>query len=302
MVDLAASTADCCKLWPDDPALPADESRASFTGMRIFHRTTYLALLGFCLVATPLGVAETTPGNEEQVQSLKEALERLQLPGVKINLDEWSVDVDAVVALDQGLLELIACTKDTKEHESIIAVKAKPSHIHAALLLIGATPGNPAMRKIVGEGDEMRFIDLPPRGGMVDVYLVMDTPEGSKEVPINHFIQKGTDHFGFDHIEEKGDEKPKLYPTHSFMFTGSVLVEHDEESPRQYVADYSGNVISIVTFGDELLSTPEIHDDSNHALMWEVRSDDLPEVDSPVTLRIKPQRAAQPGQAQADED
>jgi hypothetical protein len=49
---------------------------------------------------------------------------------VKINPEEWCVDVEAKVCLREGLLELVACTKDTKEHESLVVVEAKPSHIH----------------------------------------------------------------------------------------------------------------------------------------------------------------------------
>lgn len=262
----------------------------------------------FWLVAHPFLFAETpveTPANEttdtpaetateEEPKSLREALDRLQLPGIKINIDEWTVDVDATVTLHDGLLELIACIKDSKEHESVIAVNAKPSHIHTALLLIGATPGNPAMRKIVGEGEDTRFIDLPPRGGLVDVYLVIDTPEGKKEFPINKFIAKSSDDYYDSNTVEDPDKKREFYPTHTFMFTGSILVDREEGEPRQYVADYSGNVISIVTFGDELLSTPEIHDDANQSLVWEVISDGLPAIDAPVTLRLKPQRAPNP--------
>ena len=35
---------------------------------------------------------------------------------------------------------------------SVVVVEAKPSHIHTALLLIGARAGNPAMRKPIGHG------------------------------------------------------------------------------------------------------------------------------------------------------
>lgn len=264
--------------------------------MKFIDYGTGILAIPFSLLLASNGIAETVEAapHAEAPQSMREALDRLELPGIKINVDEWSVDVDAVVTLDHGLLELIACTRDSKEHESVIAVNAKPSHIHTALLLVGATPGNPAMRKISGEGEDARFVDLPPRGGMIDVYLVIKGEDGSKEVPINQFIQKASDDYFDAQTEAKPDEKPELYPTHSFMFTGSVLVDRGEESPRQYVADYSGNVIALVTFGDELMSTPEIHDDSNHSLTWEVRSEGLPAVDSQITLRLRPQRPPAP--------
>ena len=39
-----------------------------------------------------------------------------ELMGISINLEEWCVDVDAYIFLKKGVLELIACTKASKEH------------------------------------------------------------------------------------------------------------------------------------------------------------------------------------------
>ena len=69
------------------------------------------------------------------------------LPHVTINTEEKSVDVDALVALHQGKLELVACTVGTKEHESIVAIRASAKHVHLMLVLAGAKEGNPYMRE-----------------------------------------------------------------------------------------------------------------------------------------------------------
>ena len=45
--------------------------------------------------------------------------------------------------------------------------------------------------------------------------------------------------------------------------------------PRKYACEYSGNVISISTFGDELLCLPGIHGHANDELAWEVNSEKL---------------------------
>ena len=85
--------------------------------------------------------------------SLEEAIKKMQFPGVAIDLKERCVDIEATICLDSGMLELVACTKGGKEHESIVAVAARPMHIHTALLLLGAEAGNPAMRRAPqGEG------------------------------------------------------------------------------------------------------------------------------------------------------
>ena len=47
------------------------------------------------------------------------------------------------ICLRKGLLEMFACPRGTKEHESIVAVNGKSSLVHAGLLAIGAKPGSP---------------------------------------------------------------------------------------------------------------------------------------------------------------
>lgn len=48
------------------------------------------------------------------------------------------------VVLREGMLEMLLCRKQTKEHESILSVDAKAQLIHAGLISLGAEPGSPA--------------------------------------------------------------------------------------------------------------------------------------------------------------
>jgi hypothetical protein len=220
--------------------------------------------------------------------ALQAAIDKLDLPGVKINIKEWAVDVDAEICLREGLLELIACTKDTKEHESIFMIHAKPSHIHTALLLLGAKPGNPATTERVDDPDsgQPRFIEIPPRGHPVDVYLILGEDK-SREEPINRFIIPADHHDA--NVEASTKEPDVKFPTHTFVFAGSLL-ESRGNAPKTYVADGSGSVISLVTFSDELLCAPEIKDAANDSLMWQANHYRLPEIGTKVTLRLRPQR------------
>ena len=217
-------------------------------------------------------------------------LENLKLPGIKINLGERSVDIKSTVCLDEGSLEFIACTKGTKEHESVIAIQAKPSHIHTALLLLGAKAGHPAIRRVEGEGDDERWIDLPPKGSPISVSLVINDKDGKPvERPITDFLERST--YGEDLTkEEKTKAKSRLK---TFLFAGSHL--HGEgDGPKTYLADRSGSVISLSTFGDELLCLPEVYGQENHALMWHLNSTHLPKVDSEIILRLRPQVKKEP--------
>lgn len=253
-----------------------------------------LAWLTAALIATASAEPATSPaepppaarpGNPLPSPELRAAIGKLQLPGLRINVEKWSVDVESTVCLDDGPLELIACTKDGKVHESIIAVAAKPSHIHAALLLLGTKPGSPATRKPI-DPEGLAFIDIPPHGGPVEVSLVTRNDDGTEsEKPIRDFIVANKD------FQSNASEDPdsRRFPTSTFLFAGSVLLDPKEPgAPRRYLSDLSGNLISISTFGDETLCLPDVHSQENHALLWRIDSGKLPPLDSPITLRLKP--------------
>ena len=180
----------------------------------------------------------------------------MKLPGLVINFQRRCVDIEATVC-------------------------------HAALLLLGANNGNPAMSKPVDAQGE-RWVHLPPRGDPVGVYLVFEDKDGKMiEHPISDFVarpEKRPDEFAGD--EGRGDEEEGKFPN-TFLFAGSQL-RHNGPGPRTYLADVSGSVISIVTFGDELPCLPGMHSKDNEALMWQIGATTLPKVGSKVTLRLRP--------------
>lgn len=219
------------------------------------------------------GKDESPAGADRHAQQQSAAPAVPKLPGIEINLVERSVDVDANVCLHEGMLELIACRKGTKEHESIVTINAEAKHIHLGLLLLGAGAGNPAMIKRLDDSGN-RWAEVPSRGDAIDVFLVFkDTADKLVEEPISRFL-KGAD--------------GKKFPSHTFIFAGSRLVRNGDKPPK-YACDSSGNVISIATFGDELLCLPGTHSEANSALEWKVDATRLPKVGSAVTLRLRPQ-------------
>jgi hypothetical protein len=89
---------------------------------------------------------------------------------------------------------------------------------------------------------------------------------------------------GFEEVAIK--EKPKAFPSR-FLFAGSHLLE-SKEGPKKYACDYSGNVISVSTFGDELLCLLGIYGHHDGGLSWQVNSEELPEIGTTVILRLRP--------------
>ncbi len=66
------------------------------------------------------------------------------------------------VVLREGLLEMLCCPKNTKEHESILALDGKAYFVHAGLLALGAKPGRPV---------QYTPVYRPPSGQRIDIFV-----------------------------------------------------------------------------------------------------------------------------------
>jgi hypothetical protein len=73
------------------------------------------------------------------------------------------------VALREGLLEMFLCKKQTKEHESILAIDSSAQVIHAGLLAAGATAGRPAKF-------QPQF--TPPEGDRIEIWVHWKEADG----------------------------------------------------------------------------------------------------------------------------
>ena len=60
---------------------------------------------------------------------------------VWIDFQKKQVIAGGRICLREGLLEMFACPKGTKEHESIVSVHTPARYVHAALVALGAQPG-----------------------------------------------------------------------------------------------------------------------------------------------------------------
>lgn len=244
---------------------------------------SFASVLAVCL----LGCVSVIAGDEaDEPKPDAPAADQVELPGIEIDSKNKRVDVSAKVALDDGLLELIACISDSKEHESLVVIDAAPVHIHAALLLIGAENGHPAMVKPANE-EKTEWLHLPPRGDEIAVSLVYPDPENKEKMierPISDFLKRAERNGGLE-PEDPDDLEDPAEVFDAFIFAGSVVVKQ-QDGDQQYLADVNGNVVSISTFGDEVLCLPMQVSQENSALVWSVNDEHLPEVGTKVLLRL----------------
>ena len=206
-------------------------------------------------------------------------------PGVLIDLDQAIVEVDGVCCLGQGYLEQVACSPGTREHESLFVVHVEPSTLHAALLLTGYQPGTPGSWSF--EEGKYRFI--PPRGDELALAVrISVTGEETVEVPVRDLIRDHKSHDSFPDIP--------------WVFAGSFFAQSDAwgEPGEQYIADLTGSIIGLVTFGDEVVGLSEVIADAAavHTPLWEVNEKRMPPVGTPVQLII--QRWEQTGKGESN--
>lgn len=214
--------------------------------------------------------------------------------GLVINREGMYVDLEGKVCLRTAeFLEMFACTPDTREHESLMTIKAQPSMIHTALLLLGQEPGKPLHYERVENPPKL----IPPSGPKVRLYIVTKVAGKDREVPANRWIRNTTN--------------DQMMKDNVWLFAGSVtttidLPGNDKEkgkTEKVYLADVNGSAISLVNFGDDLLTLPNkmTQDNNSHGKAWAPRTEAIPRVGSEVVLRLRVEpKAAEPDKSAKD--
>jgi hypothetical protein len=174
-------------------------------------------------------------------------------PLVRIDPDRAMVEVQAVVSpmltpdprAPRFFLETICCGPDTREHETLFVTSAKPSHIHAALLSIGAQSGQPG-------GFRLRDGKPDPMDAQGDrLVLRVFVPSTGQELDPLEWIVNAKDQSRFPDVEAVSATRRGLPPP-GWVFAGSRFVLRQGRSG--YEADGTGVVIGLTTFGSEVIA------------------------------------------------
>ena len=235
-----------------------------------------IVLILFALNLVVSGCATTgSPSNGSDDRDVAELS-----PGLWVDVERRVVRVRGWTCLDSGWLEQVACSPGTREHESLMVTNVSASNIHAALLLIGLQPGSPGNWKADGD----KVVLIPATGPRVDVSVEWTDPAGDMRVDgVSRWISDISDR--------------SLYPTDKWIFAGSVVLDEAEADRAgvRYLADRTGSLIGLVTFGDELLAAEEVLPDSSevHSPEWVATTRAMPPVGTEVRIVLRPDSADQ---------
>jgi hypothetical protein len=177
------------------------------------------------------------------------------------------VMVDGNISLRQGVLEMFACLRGTKEHESIVSANTKAFLVHTALVVLGADPGTPA---------EFRPTFKPPTGPEIEIFVQWRDEEGNDEFARAQDLVK--------------DYRTGKVMTHPFVFAGSLFYK-DPETGRTYYLAEQGDFICVSNFGTAMIDLPAESSQSNEQLAFIAYTEHIPQLGAPVRLILRPKLA-----------
>lgn len=178
------------------------------------------------------------------------------------------VVVEGTIVLREGPLEMFACLRHTKEHESIVAVDSKAFVVHAALLAVGAEPGAP-----VQFAPEYRAATGTP----VTVEVVWNDVNGKMQrVNARRWIRDF-------HTGKTLD--------HDWVFAGSGFWTDPETQEKHYNAE-GGDLICVANFPTAMLDLPVKSSQLDADRSFQANTKRIPPLGTRVYLVLTPQPAA----------
>jgi hypothetical protein len=214
----------------------------------------------------PKQQAAAAAATSEVPASLKKLSEKND---VWLDTERKAVVVDGVVCLSAGLLEMFACPKGTKEHESVVSLNCLAEEVHAGLLAAGARPGAP-----VSFNPDYKAAT----GQVIDVYVLWKDARGQKQqVRAQDWIK---------------NTKTGRAMTQDWVFAGSGFWKDEQTGKELYQAN-GGDLICVSNFPTAMLDLPIESSQANADLLFEVFGDRVPPKGTQVRVVLMPRQVGQ---------
>jgi hypothetical protein len=180
-------------------------------------------------------------------------------PHVRVDAQAREVRVECQSIFVEAPLEFFCVVSGTSEHESVLRTPAKPSHVHAALLMIGLEPGSPI------RWSEAAGKWFAPHGPPVRVEVEFSRNGETVRMPAEKLLRRL--------------DTGATMPATNWVFAGSRVMEDG-----RYGADFTGQLVSIVNFDLSVLDLGELASSANEMLQWTLNTEQAPPRGAPVTM------------------
>ena len=194
----------------------------------------------------------------------------VRFPSVEIDRHARKIRVECQALAIDAPLEFLCVSNGGPEHEAALRSPAKPSHIHAGLLMLGQEPGSP-----------MTYSDAKktwsaPFGPPLRISVEFKDVSGKLiTLPATKLMR---------HVRSHDTMKEFLW-----IFAGS----HQREDGA-YLADLTGYVVSLVNFEHTLIDVPRLASASNDTLEWAMNPEIGLQQGQSVTMILEPVMDAEP--------
>jgi len=216
------------------------------------------------LTAAWLGVGAGWAGAAPRPKPASKTPKVVPIGAVRVYPAEKRIALDAEVCLREGVLEFLLVAWQSKTHESVLHTKAKASHLHAALLMLGLTPGKPA--RWSGEDEHARF--LPPAGAGVKLELAWKDKGGkARRVDAGAWLA--------------GSDGRQVLRPKQWVFIGSQVLPDGK-----YWAELDGEIISVTNFASAVIDVPFESSNANEQREYFANAKAIPPVGTKVEVIV----------------
>ncbi len=183
---------------------------------------------------------------------------------VWIDLKKKELLVGGRVCLREGMLEMFACPKGTKEHEAVVAANTAARYAHAGLVALGAKPGPPV---------QFQPEYKPAQGTEIEITVIWKDQQGKE-----HRVRAQ------EWVKHTKTGKALEY---AWVFAGSGFWVDEQAGERYYYAD-GGEFICVSNFSTAMLDLPIESSDANETLMFTAFTERIPPRETRVYLLLTP--------------
>lgn len=201
-------------------------------------------------------IAEIVHDNNEDQES--RTAKRVGEHPIWLDKEKREVVVAGRICLRDGPLEMFVTPMGEKSHETVVTVNAWSSEIHMCLALVGALPGSPV---------EFAPIYTPAHGPTIDIEVVWKDGDKIVRRKAQEMIRNA--------------ETKEAMKTH-WVFAGSQAIQGEG-----YYGD-GGPLVCLSNFTVATMDIPIKSEASDHLLLYEAFTENVPEVNTQVFVYFKP--------------
>ncbi len=206
---------------------------------------------GTYVISQENNTKSTTDSNHSQIKKIGKNL--YKLGNLTLNSQDSEIIIPGIINMQQGIIELLACSEGGKVHESVLVLDIIPYHLHVALLLLGLN---------FGGGLEYQGDPNTPKGDSVEIWVKWKIDDNDKIVRAEDLIPRNK---SMEHT--------------AWVFSGSKIID------GKYMADIEKTIIT--TYHDPFTILDNPMSTGANDEVYKVNETIVPPKGTPISTIIK---------------